>query len=296
MPNTVAPSTAIAPINIGISYRFSNDSNTTNLNKLLFKKFVGYKFVIGSLVILLFLTHAIFSQAQAITITAPSTTTKNTYISQSSLIGIQLSQSCIVMEKNHVKSNCLSYFDLKQFDTTNPLWSGQFVNDTWYHRSTAHVKNLWQYYSGKNTVYVDPSTEFTTRAKMIIVQSDNFTWINPDESVGANHTRNEYVNKAVVGCYEARVAPNLNLINQTIQYLKGGCKDPAYYNDKITVRTNDSPFNYNNPYSSLLQKYYLQSMLSGHWLGANHTSGGLGPSDCITHKCNYTDPYKKAGY
>lgn len=204
------------------------------------------------------------------------------------LIGIQLSQACVKMETNHVKSNCLSYDTLKQFDRTNSLLAGPWVNDTWYHRAAPH--NTYQLYNlDPWVVFVDPSSDYTTHSKMIIVQSSNFTFINPAEIVGANHTRTEYHNRFVSSCNEALVAPNLFLINDTINYLKSGCKT-TNYNDTVKVSTPAFQWSYDNPYSTLHYYNYLKSIYHKAINTFNQT-GGKGLEDCIHHKCNYKDPF-----
>lgn len=213
------------------------------------------------------------------------------------LIGIQLSQACIRMEENHVKSNCLTYDKLKQFDNGNLLLEGQWVNDTWYHRADSKVRNAYSYYTGTGTIVsVDPNSEFMTRAKNIIVQSDNFTYINPAEIVGANHTRTEYQNRFVSSCDNALVAPNISLINDTIKYLESNCVI-TNYNGTIKVKTPAFVWSYDNPYSTLHQYDFLKNIMHGHTtLNGNVTRGGLGPTDCIHHRCDYVDPYKKSGW
>jgi len=228
--------------------------------------------------------------ANAIVITNQSST--GLYVSKSQMIGIQLSQGCQIMEKNHIKSNCITYDRIKFLDNTNPLWSGLWVNDTWYHRLAPHVKNHEMMNLNTFVVMVDPNPDFTTRAKMIVIQSDNFTWINPDDGVGNNHTRIEHVNRMITDCSQATVAPAISLIKDTLLYLENGCTH-TNYNDKILIKTGNQPFSFVNPYSTLHQDTYLKSILHNHLsYNGNHTSGGIGPSNCITHYCTpVKNPY-----
>lgn len=223
------------------------------------------------------------SQADALVITNQTST--GLYVSHSQMIGIQISQGCQIMEKNHIKSNCMTYDKIRNLDNTNPVYAGQWVNDTWYHRLAPHVRNHEVMNLNKFVVMVDPNPDFTTRAKMITVQADNFTWINPDDGVGNNHTRIEHANRIVTDCSQATVAPYAWLINDTIQYLENGCTH-TNYNDKILVKTGNTAFSLVNPYSTLHQDSYLKSIFHNHtFYNGNFTSGGIGPSNCITHYC-----------
>lgn len=234
------------------------------------------------------------SNAEAITIT--NQTGHTYYLSKSPMIGIQLSPTCLILIKNHMKTDCPTYDKLKPLDNTNPEWAGQWVNTTYYHRELPRVSNHYLMNTNPFIVMVDPDPNFTTIAKMIIIQSGNFTYINPYESVGNNHTRNEYNNRFVSGCTTATVAPILSLIEDTVHYIESSCKITSY-NEKVSVKTNDTPFDYNNPYSSLHLENYLKSLMHGHGSSVgNHTAGGLGLNNCINYKCDIKDPYAKASW
>ena len=214
------------------------------------------------------------------------------------LIGIQLSPTCLTLIKNHMPTSCPTYDKLKPLDNTNPNWAGKWVNDTYYHRELPRVKNHWLMNPYNVTVMVDPDPNFTVIANMIIIQSNHFTYINPDELIGMNHTRNEYHDRFVSSCSQATVAPDLFLIEDTLHYLENGCTKTAF-NDKTTINTGNQPFNLNNPFSSLWHDYYLMQIFHNHkfFNHPNGTSiGGLGPSDCIIHQCNFKDPYKKPNW
>ena len=177
------------------------------------------------------------------------------------------------MEKNHIKSNCLTYDKLKQFDNTNPVYAGQWVNDTWYHRLNPRVLNHEIMNLNNFVIMVDPNPDFTTTAKMIIVQSDNFTWINPNDYVGNNHTRIEHRDRNISDCSSAIVAPNIWLINDTINYFESKCKNTKY-SDIVLFKTGNQPFSFDNPYSSLYYKNFVSY------------SKQTGIPNCINHPCN----------
>lgn len=257
---------------------------------------MGYKsflFTIPIFIAALLVAHVYVTNAYGITIGSNQTSYP---MERYQLIGIQLSPTCLTLIKNHMPNSCPTYDKLKPLDNTNPLWEGVWVNDTYFHRELPRVNSHWLMNPNKIIVMVDPDPNFTILAKMIIIQPDNFTYINPGEGIGMNHTRNEYNNRFVAACSQATVAPILSLIEDTLHYIENDCKITAY-NEKTTIKTGNLPFDYSNPYSSLLHDYFLKSLLHGHsFSGGNHTSGGYGPADCITHKCGIKDPYKKKGW
>src|SRR5689334_22992858 len=137
------------------------------------------------------------------------------------LIGIQLSPTCWTLIKNHMKTECPTYDKLKPLDNTDPNWSGKWTNKSGvYDREAPRVKNHWIMNPNKIIIMVDPDPNFTVRAKMIIIESGKFTYINPNESIGMNHTRNEYNNRFIQSCSMATVAPDLFLIEDTLHFME----------------------------------------------------------------------------
>jgi hypothetical protein len=198
--------------------------------------------------------------------------TNGIHLNKSSLIGIQISKACISIEMNDIKSNCLTYDKIKQFDTTNTNYAGKWINDTWYHRGTPHTKQTWAFINSNVTVMVDPDSDFTTQAKMIIIQGNNFTYIDPNQVV-SNHIRNEYHNRFVYSdCSSAMIAPNVWLLNDTIQYLKSGCKTTSYH--EITNSTTPS-------YKAHYDTMTVQGI---NWM--KHFSNVTRTYECIITKCD----------
>lgn len=212
------------------------------------------------------------------------------------LIGIQLSSTCFTYAKNNMKSSCFNYKDLLQFDNTNQYLAGKFTDKPYFHRLPSPVKNFWAFLD-QNAVMVDPSREFTINAKMIIVNPQNFTWIDPSEDgLKGGQLARYHENRLMNGCDEAQVSSNYTLIRDTIIYMSSNCTVTSFNNTK-TITQKEIPFTYNNPYSSLHLSSYLGTIFNHHsYFTGNHTASGLGPSNCITHKCTYTDPYAKQGY
>src|SRR5689334_19303064 len=86
---------------------------------------------------------------------------------ESNLIGIQLSQSCLTMIKNHINSTCLTYKDLEPLDNTNPIWAGKWVDVPYTHRLAPLVKNHFIFGNQTFKIMVDPNVDFTVNARMI---------------------------------------------------------------------------------------------------------------------------------
>jgi hypothetical protein len=202
------------------------------------------------------------------------------YATSSYLIGVQNSQACITMLIHHIPNHCIPYNKQLQFDTTNKLISGMWINDTYYHRLPPKIIDHYRFTPNPWVVMVDPNNDFTTRAKMITVQADNFTYINPDEVVNG-HTRHEYDNRFVyTNCQSAIVAPNLFIIEDTINYLESGCT-VTHYNETRTILLHDTPTDITKTQAWKNQQWYSQAKQV--------------TKDCIRHKCdNLTDPNKKA--
>ena len=217
-------------------------------------------------------------------------------IQQLGTIGIQLSQVCLREAMNNLTTGCLNYKDLKPLDNTIPFFAGQWIEKPYEHRLLPKVKNHEVFNPNPWAIMVDPNPDFTTTAKMIIVDT-HFTWTNQNDSSDRGLQMKSYEDRYVSdNCDEARVGPNLALIQDTITYLESGCTSTNMNVTKI-ISQKEIPFSYENPYSTLHLQSYLQSFLHGHnYFTGNQTSAGLGPGDCIHKQCSYSDPYKKAGY
>lgn len=233
-------------------------------------------------------------------------TNPTTYIynTESKKIGVQLSQTCITAIKNKMPTNCPSYKDLAVADNTTKGFFGVLAYDAfdYFHRQRVMSPSYYNLVDvGHWVVAVDPTQQFIDgkNTRMIIVMAPGTLqgYADPNQVIGNNHTRTQYHDRYVdSSCYEARIAYNYTLYLDTISYMESGCKT-TNYKDHENKQTNNTPFTYNNPYSSLHMTNYLMALLHNHqgFIG-NHTAGGLGPSNCINHKCAFTDPYAKVGY
>jgi hypothetical protein len=243
-----------------------------------------------------------FSSVYALTINAGQLTTYTTQ-TESSKIGVQLSQGCITALKNHIPVGCPTYQTLAIADNTTRGYYGKIVNDTngFSHRSKPTAPNYYNVIHENHwVVAVDPTQQFIEgqKTQMIIVMPPGTLagYTDPSQSVGDNHTRIEYHDRYVDSlCKEARIAYSYTLYIDTISYLESGCKTTTY-SDHSIKQTGNQPVTLDNPFSSLLYTSYKKQLLNGHSIFGNQTTGGLGIGNCINTICSYKDPYKKAGW
>ncbi len=99
------------------------------------------------------------------------------------IVGIQLSKTCLQMEKNNVTSKCPTYNDIMQIDNTIPEVSGNVTySDGYWHRDKPPYKDHCNYYLDKYPVLiiVDPDGCWgrETGIRMIHIQA-----LDPDKMV-----------------------------------------------------------------------------------------------------------------
>lgn len=201
------------------------------------------------------------------------------YSSHSFLIGIQESQTCDKLLQLHLHNNCIPYDKVKVFDNTNPVIAGQWVNDSgYYHRLAPRVLNHYKFNQNRFVIMVDPNPDFTAMARMVYLNDGNFTWINPDDNSSQGQLTITHLNRSVLNCDTATVAPNLWLINDTIHYMESGCIKTSY---------NDTRFTYHAMQPFLMD---TNNMKTVNWL--SHFGNVTRTPDCITKKCDIqTDPF-----
>ena len=218
-------------------------------------------------------------------------------VQQLGKIGIQLSQVCLRDAIFNLTTTCLNYNDLKPLDNTIPFFAGQWVHKPYEHRLAPKIRNHENFNQNPWAIMVDPNADFTTSAKMIIVDT-HFTWTNQNDTADRGLAMKSYKDRYVSDdCNEARVGPSLPLIQDTITYLESGCTSTSMNTTKIISQA-EIPFSYDNSFSTLHLDTYYKSILHGHTITTNSslTTGGLGPQDCIRHTCSFKDPYAKAGW
>ena len=94
-------------------------------------------------------------------------------------IGIALSKSCETMIKNNFETNCPTYKQLVQLDSSDTDISGKFTTtDGFFHRGDEIVKNSYKFYWNDKQIriFVDPPGDMTERIKMIYIQPNFDTY------------------------------------------------------------------------------------------------------------------------
>ena len=158
-------------------------------------------------------------------------------------IGVSLSKSCEIMIKNGFESNCPSYKQLIQLDSSNTDISGKFTTDDdgFFHRGDEPVNNSYRYYWNDSTIriFVDPPGDMANRIKMIYIQP-NFD----DYTVRSDRTVNDSF-EVIQGNRTLTLGNQTKLItfdvrNQTSEF------GIIIYHDRYIDRCNQATINANN--------------------------------------------------
>jgi hypothetical protein len=251
-------------------------------------------------------------------------TSHNELRAQYNIIMIIPSELCTRAIENHVKTDCPLLQNLIKYDNSNQKISGYFysIDGKTLDRSNPQVKNHWQYYWNTNhtivCVYCTGNYLTTDLYKTIILSPVSFEYATHNflatpyniaqyNDSSGNFTNIKYyqneidvglttvLNRQVLGCNTATIAYSDFLLNDTINYLESGCTKTNYNMTKIYSHPN-SPWSYDNPYSSQHYMSALKQMTNGHGIyGTNQTVGGHGPGNCI-NGCTYTTSTKKPGW
>ena len=158
-------------------------------------------------------------------------------------IGVSLSKSCEIMIKNGFESNCPSYKQLIQLDSSNTDISGKFTTDDdgFFHRGDEPVNNSYRYYWNDSTIriFVDPPGDMANRIKMIYIQP-NFD----DYTVRSDRTVNDSFeviqgNRTLTLGNQTKVI-TFDVRNQTSEF------GIIIYHDRYIDRCNQATINANN--------------------------------------------------
>lgn len=212
------------------------------------------------------------------------------------LLAIEISPTC-----KGIKSGCPTYADLIFFDKTNQYISGKFVTDSsGLHRERPEIKNSWSYYDYSSGLIPCVDCYFPgglgDGIPIITIQPHGFTWIDPNENSTNGRSVHAfsdiYISK---DCYNADEVFSKTILNDTINYMLNHCvgTKPSSLNRTSLTSIKNTPFSFDNPYSSLIMAKLYKNILHDHYIFGNYTSGGLGPGDCIHHTCNLTTSQKK---
>lgn len=150
------------------------------------------------------------------------------------LIGIELSNTCIIMIKNNFTTTCPSYEELATLDSSIFKYSGKFITtDGFFHRDKTQYKNSWKLYENDPMIriIVDPPVGMSERIKMIILKPNFDTYILPDSKQQESVFEN--IDKTVNGTF-TKEKKTISTLNQTQyygrilyhdRYVDEGCKD-----------------------------------------------------------------------
>jgi len=210
--------------------------------------------------------------ANAITTINAGSLTTGTILGNPTIIGIQLSNTCIKMVQENQTNDCPSYYKLKGLDTTNQMMSGKFVfTNGYYHRLAPQTKNHYQMYKTDQTIIMlDPDYMSTYLGKTILIVPQGFSYhSNLDNAT--NGTRTEYLEYVSPDCKQATISYNATILNNTISYLKSGCTTKSFVEKKVIPLPAPHKLDYNTAISKY--KAWLEQAKKQH------------SENCIIKKC-----------
>ena len=219
------------------------------------------------------------------------------------MISLMLSETCQRMNEHNI-SGCPHISELIVFDTSNQAISGKFIqNGSDYTRTSPQIKNHYLWYGTNRTNEIicldcEVDAKMSQTTQQVIIEPHDFVWTDKFNTLhDGSRIFVQFHGRYMQGCDTATIPYDFQLLTDTIYYMRMNC-DSKYttFNATQTYELPSTPFNYDNPFSTLHQDSYLKDITGHKSFGGNHTGGGLGPSNCITNKCDYHDPYHKVGY
>ena len=97
-----------------------------------------------------------------------------------SKIGVKMSKQCEIMLRNHFPTECPTYKQLLQIDSSDRDLSGKFTTDDdgFFHRGPEAVENSYKFYWNDSTIriFVDPPASQMNRMKMIYIEPNFDTY------------------------------------------------------------------------------------------------------------------------
>ncbi|QDI74069.1 hypothetical protein [Nitrosopumilus spindle-shaped virus] len=161
-------------------------------------------------------------------------------------IGIALSKTCETMVKNNFSSNCPTYEELVQLDSSNQYISGYFVYDDngFYHRENPKLNNHYRFYDFEKewNIFVDPPGDMRDRMRMIYLENnfDLYKISGVSYSKSDDQIRTYGIDRYIHSCYYATIGSEkwLELLPDTIRYVRSGC-DESHTKFKDTIEIKD---------------------------------------------------------
>lgn len=165
-------------------------------------------------------------------------------IDQKHLVGLSISKTCVTLLRNDIPTNCPSYADLINLDSSNTDVSGEFVteDDGWFHRGPSSYEESWRWYDydDKIRLILDPPLTMSSRIPMVTIENNFGVYfaagdhtINPVtlgngiDSVGtySDSKRTYHSSRHIDRCVEAVISADkwTTMLTDTIVMLRTGC-------------------------------------------------------------------------
>jgi len=177
------------------------------------------------------------------------------------IIVIQLSNSCLSSLKANYTTNCPGYELLTKFDTTNPSYSGSFIEKNGHtYRDSKGIKSA-NYYFGKTDfiICVDCKHLPLSKYKQIIIVPDLPLYKKDSDKKVINNTIIYYKDRGVdPNCQVATIRYTDFLVNDTIKFLKSNCTQTEI-NEKVIDQRPFKEFDISTSKAYQYQKW-LQEM------------------------------------
>lgn len=155
------------------------------------------------------------------------------------LVGVDISTSCVLSDK------CLNYSDIIHLDSSNTRISGEFIEINGdIRRDKSPLEDSWRWYDmdDKLRVIVDPPNGMSDRIKMVTISNLGIYFSNNDMSFNydmyiSNTTRTWQEDRFVDNCNTAIIKNDLDLLDDTINYLRTGCTITNFNSTRYEIIT-----------------------------------------------------------
>jgi hypothetical protein len=152
-------------------------------------------------------------------------------------VNIILSDTCITMIENNMKTNCPTYTELREtWDNTIPYVSGEWVETEYdIKRENPKMEKHWNYYKqlpNWKIITVDPDNELKQIGVNIYIQATDFKYLERADSVLKNESIDIDANERYIWhnikydkyCSTITIAPDTDLLTEAINNIWDGCK------------------------------------------------------------------------
>lgn len=187
-----------------------------------------------------------------------------------------------------MNSTCPATSQLVKYDTSNQKVSGKFViSNGEVIRTNPQLKNHWLwYYTPIVCIICKVPLDKPDLFSVIFIEPQGFTYTYKTDNA-TNNTFKSYKDRFTTpDCISTMIGTTKNfdyLLNDTIHYVLSGCKI-TNININQTNTLKQTPFNYDNPYSTLHYQKQIQQLKTSV------------VKNCINVKCDIKDPYIKKNW